>query len=45
MFTPPNQCSVLPHFLDAVIGHAVHDARLVRHVEAEMAVRFLMHFL
>lgn len=41
MLPPPDQGAVLPHFLDAMVGHAVHDAFLIRHIEAEMAVRLL----
>src|SRR4030067_2686555 len=45
MLPPPNQGAVLPHFLDTMIGHAVHDTLLVSHVEAEMGAWLLLHFI
>lgn len=43
VYTLPNQYAVLPHLLDTVIRHAMRHALLVRQLEAEMAVRILMH--
>ncbi len=43
MFPMPDQLTVFPHFLHAVVRHAVHYTVFVRHLEAEVAIRLRSH--